>query len=180
MDWTAEDDAAYHSTEPDMGLETLAWEDDDLLGEELEESLHSDPDPLAQTTNGLSLRWRRSQQVARRRWRTMMKILVLGQGRRGNRKRRNLRPSRDRPKTLFGKAHTSNGLLVNCASRKIQNVKGRSPSKRLASKAGNSRPGSSRRAASVPRNGVFPSSKSKSSGVSVVVVGSPIPPATDP
>lgn len=52
MDWTAEDDAAYHSTEPDMGLETLAWEDDDLLGEELEESLHSDPDPLAQTTSG--------------------------------------------------------------------------------------------------------------------------------
>lgn len=54
-------------------------------------------------------------------------------------------------------------LLINAASRKIQSVKGKSPAKRVASKAGTSKQRGSRdprKSAAIPPNEVFPSSSS--------------------
>lgn len=46
LDWTAEDQVAYHAMEPALGEDPLALDNDDLLGEEFEESLKSASIPV--------------------------------------------------------------------------------------------------------------------------------------
>lgn len=73
----------------------------------------------------------------------------------------------------------SHGSAINSASKKIQNIKGRSPSKRISLKSGPPKPRSSRRLASAPRSEVFPSAKGKASGSGVSSVGPPNPSDTN-
>lgn len=170
LEWTAEDAAAY-------------FDDDDLLGDEIEESLQVCPVSTTQEDSGQTTfpATTSTPPVA------ALKIQATGSkkesvsvdppiaGPLGKKE-----PTKRKSEARQRRALDNPGLLVNMASRKIQNLKGRSPSKRLANKAGSSKLGSSRRAASVPWGRVLPSSKTKTSSAPGVLVGSPIPPATNP
>jgi len=198
LDWTAEDEAAYHALEPPFttgeedvaGKNTLRIESHVSSLERLETqssiSLASTQRPTPSkvlegaTENGgdvenrdqlLSLDGLLSLEIDF--------VSTLGGPKKGVKKKRAETHSR-KGNTTSGKVQSSLGLLVNLASKKIQNVKGRSPSKRLLLKGGASKSRAAKRPSSAPRSSIFPSSKVKSPGSIGGSVGSMEPPDTNP
>lgn len=194
LDWTAEDQEAYNAldsprfSDDENGVD----EDDDVLGEELEElevetqarqagvSL-SRSEEAPQSLNV-------SAQVKQLSDRLKSSIVVAsGSGPEGEPSLKDLGLIRPKAKKKEAKkkeaqvrhSPLSSAILINSASKKIHNIKGRSPSKRISLRSGPPRSRSSRRIASVPKSEVFPSSKTKASGSGVSSVGPSNPPDTN-
>ena len=167
LDWTEEDEAAYHALEPpenpetnenDDELDDEFVDDDDLLGEELEdlEAIRLQkglvlPNQVSPNNSKNSTRAEKRKEASGS---SGAQELVTGVTDGG------LGPVSPKPKKKdsknkkfaahVGRGQGNSGLLVNLASKKIHNIKRRSPSKRVSSKSGSLKPSSSRRPSSVP------------------------------
>ncbi|CAL9224787.1 unnamed protein product [Arabidopsis halleri] len=166
--------------EPPLPGEETNLENDDLLGDELHDSLQEGSEQLAHAQSGSekfpsSSRSIRSSIVAAESTETQSQQALVDVGSSITKEKKKKEPKKKEVGQTRRGPITS-AVPINSASKKIQNIKGRSPSKRISLKAGSSRPRSSRRASSVPKHGVLPSSKIKSSVSSADPVGPSNPP----